>query len=101
MALLKDELLKENFLNFMGDIPAYAFIAYANFLQVLPSEYPDWEFFLLKHGWLMLLFFRLMIAVYDLVIRLNGNYFLVDVDGKPRKRSLMSIISNLFKELVK
>jgi hypothetical protein len=94
MAILKDDLIKENVFNFLGDIPAYAFVAYANFLQVLPGEYPDWEWFLLKHGWLLLLTIRTIIAIYDLVIRVKGNYWIVDDNGKPRRRSLWTILKN-------
>ncbi|NDC95593.1 hypothetical protein EB118_20810 [bacterium] len=94
MAILKDELLKDNLINFIGDIPAYAFIAYVNFLQVVPSDYPAWEGFLLKHGWLILLLMRLLIAFYDLVIRVNGNYWIVDDNGKPRRKSLWTILKN-------
>ena len=92
MAILKDDLIKDNVLNFLGDIPAYAFVAYANFLQVVPTDYPDWEWFLLKHGWLMLLTMRTIIAIYDLVIRIKGNYWIVDDKGRPRRRSLWTII---------
>jgi hypothetical protein len=101
MAILKDELIKENAINFLGDIPAYAFIAYVNFLQVVPSDYPTWERFLLKHGWLILLVLRLLIAVYDLVIRINGNYWITDDNGKPRKKSLWSIFVSMIKENLK
>ena len=94
MAILRDELLKDNLLNFLGDIPAYAFVAYANFIQIVPTDYPAWEWFLLKHGWLLLLTFRTIIAVYDLVIRIKGNYWIVDENGRPRRRSLWTIIKN-------
>ena len=98
MALsMKDQLMKDNVINFLADIPAYAFVAYANFVQIVPSDYPAWERFLLKHGWLILLSLRISVAVYDLVLRLKGNYWITDQEGKPRKRSVLDIIKNEIK----
>ena len=94
MALLKHHLLKENVINFIADIPAYAFIAYANFLQIVPTDYPAWEMFMLKHGWLMLLTIRLFVAVYDFVLRIQGNFWKVELDGKTKKKSLWAIITD-------
>jgi hypothetical protein len=94
MALLKHHLLKENVINFIADIPAYAFIAYANFLQIVPTDYPAWEMFMLKHGWLMLLTIRLMVAIYDFVLRIQGNFWKVELDGKTKKKSLWAIITD-------
>lgn len=102
MALsLKDQLMKDNVINFLADIPAYAFIAYANFVQIVPKDYPAWEQFLLKHGWLILLGLRISVALYDLVLRLKGNYWITDQEGKPRKKSLWDIIVSQLKELFK
>jgi hypothetical protein len=98
---MKDQLMRENLFNFLADIPAYAFIAYANFVQILPSDYPAWERFLLKHGWLILLSLRILVALYDLVMRLKGNYWITDMDGKPRKRSFIDIIISELKQLFK
>jgi hypothetical protein len=94
MALLKHHLLKENVINFIADIPAYAFIAYANFIQIVPTDYPAWEMFMLKHGWLMLLTIRLMVAIYDFVLRIQGNFWKVELDGKTKKKSLWAIITD-------
>lgn len=94
MALLKHHLLKENVINFIADIPAYAFIAYANFLQIVPTDYPAWEMFMLKHGWLMLLTIRLFVAIYDFIIRIQGNFWKVELDGKTKKKSLWAIITD-------
>lgn len=94
MALLKHHLLKENLINFMADIPAYAFVAYANFVQILPTEYPQWEQFMLKHGWLMLLTIRLNVAVYDFIIRIRSNFWTVELDGKTKRKSLWTIIKD-------
>jgi len=93
--------MKENLVNFVADIPAYAFIAYANFLQVVPSDYPEWEFFFLRHGWLILLILRLSVAVYDLVLRLTGNYWIVDQEGKPRRKSFLTILKQQILHLFK
>lgn len=102
MALsMKDALVKDNVLNFIADMPAYAFIAYANLAQVARTEYSDFEYWCLKHGWLILLIIRTVIALYDLVIRLRGNYWIVDQEGKPRHKSLWSIIVQWFKEQIK
>jgi hypothetical protein len=101
MGLLKDSLMKENLVNFLADIPAYAFIAYANFLQVIPNDYPDWELFLLKHGWLLLLLLRLSVALYDFVLRLTGNYWIVDQEGKPRRKSFLEILKQQIIHLIK
>jgi len=101
MALsMKDQLMKDNVFNFLADIPAYAFVAYANFVQILPTDYPDWELFLLKHGWLILLTLRIMVALYDLVLRMWGNYWIVDDQGKPRQKSLVNIVKAFFKNLI-
>lgn len=94
MALLRNHLLKENLINFIADIPAYAFVAYANFLQIVPTDYPAWEMFMLKHGWLMLLTIRLFVAVYDFVLRIQGNFWKVELDGKTKKKSLWAIITD-------
>ena len=94
MALLKHHLLKENLINFIADIPAYAFVAYANFLQIVPTDYPAWEMFMLKHGWLMLLTIRLFVAIYDFIIRIQGNFWKVELDGKTKKKSLWAIITD-------
>jgi len=99
--LIKDQLMKDNLVNFLADIPAYAFIAYANFLQVIPHDYPSWEMFLLRHGWLLLLILRVAVAFYDLILRLNGNYWITDQNGKPRKKSILQIIKQLFINLFK
>jgi hypothetical protein len=102
MALsIKDQLMKDNLLNFLADIPAYAFIAYANFLQVMPKDYPDWEFFLLKHGWLILLSIRIAVALFDLWLRIRGNYWITDSDGKPRKKSIWEIIRGQLLQMIK
>lgn len=101
MAILKDQLLKDNLINFLADIPAYAFVAYANFVQILPSDYPAWELFLLKHGWLILLGIRILVGLYDLFIRLNGNYWITDEEGKPRKKSIIQIIKQQLIHLIK
>jgi len=102
MALsIKDQLMKDNLINFLADIPAYAFIAYANFVQIIPSDYPEWEQFFLKHGWLVLLNLRIMVALYDLIIRMKGNYWITDDQGKPRKKSIWAIIVSQIKELFK
>jgi len=102
MALsIKDQLMKDNLINFLADIPAYAFIAYANFVQIIPSDYPEWEQFFLKHGWLVLLTLRIMVALYDLIIRMKGNYWITDDQGKPRKKSIWAIIVSQIKELFK
>lgn len=101
MGLLKDSLMKENLVNFLADIPAYAFIAYANFLQVMPNDYPAWELFFLKHGWLILLLLRLCVAGYDFVLRLTGNYWIVDQDGKPRRKSFLSILKQQIGHIIK
>jgi len=93
--------MKDNLVNFLADIPAYAFIAYANFLQVIPHDYPSWEMFLLRHGWLLLLILRVAVAFYDLILRLNGNYWITDQNGKPRKKSILQIIKQLFINLFK
>ena len=98
---MKDQLMKDNLFNFLADIPAYAFVAYANFVQILPSDYPAWELFLLKHGWLILLSLRIAVAVYDLILRLKGNYWVVDHDGKPRRRSIVDIIKSELKHFIK
>lgn len=94
MALLKQPLLKENLINFIADVPAYAFVAYANFVQIIPTDYPSWEQFMLRHGWLMLLTIRLMVAIYDFVLRVQGNFWKVDLDGKTKKKSLWRIIKD-------
>jgi hypothetical protein len=94
MALLRNHLLKENLINFIADIPAYAFVAYANFLQIVPTDYPAWEMFMLKHGWLMLLTIRLSVAVYDFILRIQGNFWTVQLDGKTKKKSLWRIIKD-------
>ena len=102
MALsMKDQLMKDNLFNFLADIPAYAFVAYANFVQILPTDYPAWELFLLKHGWLILLGLRIAVAVYDLILRMKGNYWVVDLEGKPRRRSIMDILKSELKHLIK
>lgn len=94
MALLRNHLLKENLINFIADIPAYAFVAYANFLQIVPTDYPAWEMFMLKHGWLMLLTIRLFVAVYDFIIRIRGNFWTIELDGKTKRKSLWRIIKD-------
>jgi hypothetical protein len=102
MALsMKDQLMKDNLINFLADIPAYAFIAYANFLQVLPHDYPAWELFLLKHGWLILLGLRVMVAIFDLWLRIRGNYWVVDAEGKPRRKSIWEIIKGQLLQMIK
>mgnify|MGYP006276969333 CR=1 FL=1 len=98
---MKDTLLKDNLINFIGDIPTYAFMFLANFVQLTPDDYPAWEWWLLKHGWLILLFLRIIIAVYDLVIRMNGNYWKVDENGKPRRKSLWSILKTIVLSWIK
>lgn len=94
MALLRNHLLKENLINFIADIPAYAFVAYANFLQIVPTDYPAWEMFMLKHGWLMLLTIRLFVAIYDFIIRIRGNFWTIELDGKTKRKSLWRIIKD-------
>jgi hypothetical protein len=94
MALLKQPLLRENLINFIADVPAYAFVAYANFMQIIPSDYPSWEQFMLRHGWLMLLSIRLMVAIYDFVLRIQGNFWKVDLNGKTKKKSLWRMIKD-------
>lgn len=102
MALsMKDQLMKDNLFNFLADIPAYAFIAYANFLQVIPSDYPAWEYFFLKHGWLLLLCLRVVVAVFDLWLRIRGNYWVVDAEGKPRRKSIWEIIKGQLLQIIK
>ena len=94
MALIKHHLLKENLINFIADIPAYAFVAYANFMQIVPTDYPHWEQFMLKHGWLMLLGIRLCVAIYDFVIRIRGNFWTVELGTKTKRKSLWQIIKD-------
>lgn len=94
MALLKHHLLKENLINFIADIPAYAFVAYANFVQIVPTDYPHWEQFMLKHGWLMLLSIRLFVAIYDFIIRIRGNFWNVESGTKTKRKSLWQIIKD-------
>ncbi len=98
---MKDQLIKENVVNFLADIPAYAFIAYVNFLQVVPQDYPGWEMFFLRHGWLVLLMFRLTIAGIDLVHRIKGTFWMMDEEGKMKRRSLLSIIKTEVSQWIK
>lgn len=102
MALLKDAAVRDNILHALADIPAYAYIAYINFTQVyLPNDYPAWEQFFLKHGWLILLGARLMIAIYDIYIRVVNGEEYIDSNGKIRRKSLWDIIKDFFKSLFK
>jgi hypothetical protein len=102
MAILKDELLKDNLIHFVSDLPAYAYIAFVNISQVyLPQDYPEWERFLLKHGWLFLLGVRFVIAIWDLTVRIIDREEYVDSYGRIRKKSLWQVTKQFFKEWVK
>jgi hypothetical protein len=98
---MKDQLLKENLFNTLADIPAYAFIAYANFAQAIPTDYPAWELFMLNHGWLILLVARISVALFDLGHRIKGDTYIVNEDGKLRQRSIWSIILNNLKQWIR
>jgi hypothetical protein len=102
MALLKDAVIKDNIFHFLADIPAYACIAYINLTQVyLPQDYDDWEQFLLKHGWLILLSARFFIAVYDIWIRMNNKGEYLDENGKSQKKSVWSVVMTIFKSFIR
>jgi hypothetical protein len=102
MALLKDAIIKENVFHFLADIPAYAYIAYINLTQVyLPNDYPEWEQFLLKHGWLILLGARLFIAVYDVWVRLSDGEEYIDELGKIRRKTIWMVIKEFFKAVIR
>lgn len=102
MALLKEALIKENMFHFLADIPAYAYIAYINLTNIyLPKDYPSWEQFLLKHGWLILLGARLVIAAYDIWVRMNDGEEFIDSNGKIRRKSIWMAIKEFFKHLIR
>ena len=102
MALLKDAAIRDNVFHFLADIPAYAYIAYINLTQVyLPKDYPQWEQFLLKHGWLILLGARLIIALYDIYIRLMNGEEYIDANGKIRRKSIWMVIKDFFKAIIR
>lgn len=102
MAILKDAVIKENIIHFLADIPAYAYIAYINLTQVyLPKDYPDWEQFFLKHGWLILLGARLLIAIYDIWVRITNGEEYIDSNGKIRKKSIWMAVKELFKSIIR
>jgi hypothetical protein len=100
MAILKDAIIRDNIIHFLADIPAYAYIAYINLTQVyLPQDYAHWERFLLKHGWLILLTARLLIAVYDIYIRVTDGEEYIDQLGRIKKKSLWMAIKEIFKAI--
>jgi hypothetical protein len=102
MALLKDAAVRDNILHALADIPAYAYIAYINLTQVyLPKDYPAWEQFFLKHGWLILLGARLVVAMYDIYIRMVNGEEYIDSNGKIRKRTIWMAIKDFFKAIIR
>ena len=102
MALLKDEAIRDNVFHFIADIPAYACIAYINLTQVyLPKDYPDWEQFLLKHGWLILLSARIIIALYDIWLRITHGEEYIDSNGKIRRKSVWMVVTEFLKALIR
>ena len=102
MALLKDELVRDNVVHFVSDIPAYAYIAYINLTQIfVPSDYPDWERFLLKHGWLILLGVRLLIAFYDLGVRIMDREEYIDDLGRIRRKTMIQVLKQFIKEFIR
>lgn len=102
MALLKDAVIKENIFHFLADIPAYAYIAYINLTQVyLPKDYPQWEQFFLKHGWLILLGARLFIAIYDMWVRLSDGEEYIDELGKIRRKTIWMVVKEFFKAIIR
>lgn len=99
---MKDTSVKDNVLSFIGDLPAYAYIAYVNVTEVFTkNDYPAWEWFLLKHGWLILLVFRLVIAMYDLTIRLIDREEYIDDFGKTRRKTIWQVVKSFFTEWIR
>lgn len=102
MALLKNDVVRDNIIHFLADIPAYAYIAYINLTQVfLPTDYDNWERFFLKHGWFILLAARLFIAVYDIYVRLINQEEFIDEHGRIRRKTMWMIIKEMIKSIFK
>ena len=102
MALLKDAAVRDNILHAIADIPAYAYIAYINLTQVyLPQDYPAWEQFFLKHGWLILLGARMVVAIYDIYIRMLHGEEYIDEHGKIRRKTVWMAVKDFFKTIIR